>query len=701
MIQHQLKFLGMLFALGILVGCSSAGSSGGGSSPVPTATLTANPTSFPFDNGASTLSFTSTNATQGSIDGGVGPVGTNPGSVQVTPSAIGPTIYTYTVTGPGGTATAQATVTVTPLGPAPTISLQATPAAVIAGQPVTLTWSSNNATSVAIEPNPGGVQPNGTGTVFPTVTTTYTATATGNYQQQTMSQTVTVSPLNSADGMLPDTTNIGNTDIDPNGAVGSKQFLEYVNTEFQAFDKTTLAPVAIGGISGPQPIGIPWTNTLNAGDISNCDGHAVSGVPSGIQLDAVIDFDRLANRWVIMGKADFSNAYYLCLAVSNTDDLASNSLGWYGYELSLDPIIGQNNNKYHFPDWPKLGIWQDGYYVTMDLQDVTESDAEVGVAVCVFDRNDILLQSSSSPPPVLTPACANVPVTLDLSSGTFLGHSLIPADIDSTTAPPAGRDEFMVSIENPSIASNSLTSTTINLWDFRADWSANPPVLIIGPQTTPSVPLYTPGCYLFSSGGPAITNCVRELTPSGDSSQYIDSVGDRFMPRLSYRNFGAYESYLVSHTIQTALSPNNPTQTGVRWYELRIPAGGTTPSVYQEGTINPDNLLFRFLPSIAQDKNGNAAVGYSVSNSLTTPGIAFSYWSLGTSNASTNEITILDGAGEEISPSPGYGQWGSYSSMTVDPADDCTFWYVNEYWPDNTTWSTRIGYFQVPGCSSP
>jgi hypothetical protein len=295
MIQH-LKFLGMLFALSILVGCSSAGSSGSGSSPAPTATLSASPASFVIGNGYSTLSFTSTNATQGSINQGVGPVGTNPGSVQVTPP-LGVTTYIYTATGPGGTATAQATVTVTPLGPPPTISLQAAPAAIIAGQPVTFTWNSSNATSVAIEPNPGGVQLSGTGTLFPTVTTTYTATATGNYQQTTASQTIQVSPLNSADGMLPDSTNGGQQDIDPNGAVGTKQYMEYVNTEYQAFDKTTLAPVAIAGVSGPQGIGTPFSTALN-GPATDCAG-------TGIQLDAVILFDRLAtpNRWVIAAKS--------------------------------------------------------------------------------------------------------------------------------------------------------------------------------------------------------------------------------------------------------------------------------------------------------------------------------------------------------------------------------------------------------------
>ena len=187
------------------------------------------------------------------------------------------------------------------------------------------------------------------------------------------------------------------------------------------------------------------------------------------------------------------------------------------------------------------------------------------------------------------------------------------------------------------------------------------------------------------------------------------------MPRLAYRNFSnvtnPYESFLFSHTVKTAAIPQNPNQTGVRWYELRASLSGSSsacqsgtislsalPAVCQSGTINPDALLFRFLPSIAQDKDGNAAVGYSVSNSLTDPGIDFSYWNLGTVNATATEVNLLSGTGEEITPQTGRGDWGTYSSMTVDPVDDCTFWYVNEYRPTNSVWATRISNFKMPTC---
>jgi hypothetical protein len=171
------------------------------------------------------------------------------------------------------------------------------------------------------------------------------------------------------------------------------------------------------------------------------------------------------------------------------------------------------------------------------------------------------------------------------------------------------------------------------------------------------------------------------------------------MPRFDYRNFGSYESFLVSHTVNTGLNLNqNPWQTGVRWYELRD-SGTGTPSVYQYGLISPDDSQFRFLPSIAQDSAGNAAAGYSVSNNTTDPGINFSYWNLGTTNATPAEVPIFSGAGEEITLPTGSGKWGSYSSMTVDPIDDCTFWYVNEYWQlNNQDWATRIAFFKLPSC---
>ncbi len=686
----------------------------------PTVTISANSTSI-NPGQSTTLTVTASNASQvvitDSVDTNTYTLPAAGGTQNVTPAVT--TTYFATATGVNAS-TAQAAVTVAVLQPAPTVTLNVSPAAIFAGQKITLTWTSTNATSVVIDNNVGAVQPVTGGSVTlhqpPTQTTTYTATATGDGQQATATATVTVSPLNSADGMLPDSTNTVQEDIDANGAVGTKQFMEYVNTEYQAFDKATLAPVPIGGVSGPQAIGTPFSTALNTngGPASDCAG-------TGIQLDSVINFDRLASRWVIAAKAVRSRggqqSYDFCIAVSNTDDVTSTNppFGWYAYAFQLDQVLGTDlDGTYYFPDWPKLGTWPDAYFATMDMEDTKVGKAEVGILVCAFDRVNMVAGN-----PMNTPQCfPNTNPSL-ISNGLYLAHSLIPADFDGTTPPPAGRDEFMVSIENPINDGTTMTSSSFNLWSFHVDWT-NPNLSIFSlllPAT--SVTTYTPGCYLFVPGEPAITNCATE--PAYQSvGQTIDSVGDRFMPRFAYRNFGNFESFLVSHTIQTGPGSGsglpNPLQTGVRWYELRASVSGSSstcqsgtvtlgsiPSVCQSNTINPDALLFRFLPSIAQDKDGNAAVGYSFSNSFTNPGIAFSYWDLGSVNATTSEVTIFQGPSEEVTtdppyPVPGRGQWGSYSSMTVDPADDCTFWYVNEYWPTISNWATRIANFKIPGC---
>jgi hypothetical protein len=453
-------------------------------------------------------------------------------------------------------------------------------------------------------------------------------------------------------------------DVDPNGAIGTKQFMQYVNLSYQAFDKVTFAPVW----SAPQPVSTPFSKN----GLTICE--SISG-------DGMIIFDRLASRWVLAGHTGTENNYQYCVAISNTDDLTSPTLAWYTYDIPLDSYLGKNaEGNVYFPDWPKIATWPDAYYVTIDLNDINNNYREVGIVACALDRTNMLINGTAN-----TPQCFNV--TSPLSDGVYLGHSLIPADVDGTTAPPAGRDEYMVSIENPVIDNVTTTSTTFNLWDFHVDW-ANPGNTTFT-QSAVSVAPYTPGCYEVHS--PVQTVCVPEPSTSS-TKNYIDSVGDRFMPRFAYRNFGSYESFLFSHDVQVASNQ----QTGIRWYELRGPG---IPTVYQDGTVNPDNTTYRFIPSIAEDSVGNAGVGYSISSSATHPGLNASWFSL-TNPTPPVEFTLYDGTADQENT----WHWGSYDSMTVDPVDGCTFWYVNEYYPVNQSgtlinWHTRIANFQLPGCA--
>lgn len=445
-------------------------------------------------------------------------------------------------------------------------------------------------------------------------------------------------------------------DVDPNGAIGTMQYLEWANVSYQAWSKTSPFKSV-----WPKPVlgTTPWT----IAGLKSCE--SIGG-------DGLVLFDRLASRWVIAAHSnkDSSGDYYFCVAVSNTDDLHSSGFQWYAYEFLLNSQMGGN----YFPDWPKMGTWADAYYVGMDLLNPAKAYSFAGVLTCALDRTNML--NNGTPRPI---QCVH-----DTGANPYLWHSLIPGDVDGTTAPPTGQDEFFVSIQNPPRDGKTSTSNSINLWDFQLDpnWVGKSKLV----QSALTVPTYTPACY--DPANPSKSICIPQ--PSGPD--HLTSLGDRLMPRVAYRNFGTYQSFLVSQAVQVGTSSK---QTGVRWYEMR---GSGTPTLYQSGTVSLDTSIYRFMPSIAQDKAGNAAAGYSVSSGTIRPGIRASSWSL-VNNTNPVEVDIQNGGGsQENSP-----YWGDYTSMTVDPVDDCTFWYVNEYLPSNETgkainWQTKIAKFSLSNC---
>lgn len=460
--------------------------------------------------------------------------------------------------------------------------------------------------------------------------------------------------------------------VDPNGAVGTKQYMEWVDSAYQGYDKVTFAPVYVSkeGTSYPLPGDSPWVES----GMPNCQGTAGNGV---------IMFDHLASRWIVavrQGSTTAPGSYYYCIAVSNTDDLTSSTFGWYTYALPLNNVLGENpEGNHYFPDYPKIATWIDAYYVTIDLEDPNNGDREVGVLVCALDRTNMLLGEASPRPP----QCFSYPST---PGAVFLGHSLLPADIDGTVGPPTGTPEYFVSIENPSSGS---TSTALNLWQLSVNWSAPSSSTFTGP-TPITVPTYTPGCYDLSS--PTNTACVPEPS-SGSTGILVDSVGDRLMHRFAYRHYSTVpeQTFVVSQTVQ--VGTGSLSQTGIEWYAFRTPG-----VLLKSGTMTLGDGNYRFVPSAAQDKVGNLAVGYSVSGTSLEPGIRASYENLRSGKTSPTEIDLLEGTADDESTY----RWGGYTSMTVDPVDDCTFWYVNQYFTTpqirGLTWQTRISFFQIPGC---
>jgi hypothetical protein len=244
-------------------------------------------------------------------------------------------------------------------------------------------------------------------------------------------------------------------------------------------------------------------------------------------------------------------------------------------------------------------------------------------------------------------------------------YSLLPANLKGSM-PPSGTKEYFVS--------DGGTSTSMYLWKFTTNWATPSSSTFSGPQS-------------FAIA--AYTSPSWNGVPQKSSSETLDTLGDRLMTWLQYRNIGGTQSLWVSRTVKVG------TRTAIRWYEIRNMA--TTPSVYQQGTYAPDTK-YRWMPSLAVDKFGNMAVGYSVSSSTTYPSIRYAGRLVGNplGGLGQTERVIFAGTGSQLG---GYERWGDYSSMSVDPVDDCTFWFTTEYYETTgSNWQTRIASFKFPAC---
>ena len=409
---------------------------------------------------------------------------------------------------------------------------------------------------------------------------------------------------------------------DSNGATGPNHFVETVNTDLAVFNKSGAA------IYGPVPINTVWSGFGGACQADN-DG------------DPTVLYDQLADRWLISQFA-IHGADLMCVAVSTSGD-PTGSYNRYSFPYT------------QLPDYPKLSIWPDGYYLTVNL--FQGGSSFVGAGVAALDRSKML---------------AGQPATQQMFQTPSNVGSLLPSSVDGSRPPPAGAPNQLLALGGDSA---SLLS-----WKFHVDWTAPTNSTFTGPTTIPVTP-YAPAC----GGG----TCI----PQAGTSQQLDSLADRLMYRLSYRNLGDHESLLVDHSVTAGSS------TGIRWYELRLASG--SPVLYQQGTYAPDSD-FRWMGSAALDQAGDMAVGYSKSSATTNPSIAYTGRLAGdpAGQLATGEGVVIVGAGSQIG---GLSRWGDYSSMSIDPADDCTFWYVNEYLPADGSfnWRTRIASFKFPGCGAP
>jgi hypothetical protein len=389
-------------------------------------------------------------------------------------------------------------------------------------------------------------------------------------------------------------------------------------------------------VLGPNSISSIWSGF----------GGACQNFGSG---DPVVLYDQLADRWIISQFAHSTSTGPItdeCVAVSATGD-ATGTYFRYGFHL------GSN-----FFDYPHLSVWPDGYYMSMNVFNAAGT-SYLGPQAFAFNRSAMLTGASASFVSPVGPLGGTV-------------DPFLPANLDGPTLPPAGAPATFVGFPGQSSNPNYTT------YHFHADF------------TTPANSTFTtfanPPAAAFTALCPTTRACVPQNGVT--SANNLDGIGDRLMFRLAYRNFGNHESVVGNYTVSAS------GVAGVRWFELRNVTSGPVTK-FQESTYQPDTT-WRWMGSVAMDGQGNMALGFSASSSAIKPQLRYA-GRLATDPLNTlgrGEAHLFDGAGSQ---SGSGNRWGDYSSLTVDPIDDSTFWYTNEYYAANGSfnWRTRIGSFKL------
>ena len=472
-------------------------------------------------------------------------------------------------------------------------------------------------------------------------------------------------PLANFDGIcLPggqpctDPSSCGCLPPDTNGAAGATQYVQVVNSDFAVYSKATGLAVRHA-----TPIDELWSGTG-----SECAAHNDG--------DPVVVYDQFAGRWLIsqfIANPNTGESYGECVAVSTSGD----ATGTYNlYEFDWGPSI--------FLDYPKIGVWPDGYYLSAN-EFPSGQETSSGAAAIVLERSAMLAGRPARY--VWFDESAANPV-----GGQYIGQ--LPGTADGSKPPPAGEPDVFAEVDDPTGVPPTGTGDPgfdLRIWRFHVDWS-NPAASTFGNNgqpsfTIPVAPFVRPQC----------TYGYGDCPLQKGGAQGLDALGDRLMFRLAYRNFGDHESLVLDHSVKVG------SVLGIRWYEIRNPVNG--PTIYQQGTYAPDDPvtdpLSRWMGSIAMDKKGDIALGYSASGVNDYPSLRY------TGRAPTDplgqmtqaEQSIFTGTGPQTEPE---GRWGDYSDLSVDPTDQCTFWYTNEYLETDLavigTWATRVGSFKFTGC---
>lgn len=434
---------------------------------------------------------------------------------------------------------------------------------------------------------------------------------------------------------------------DPNGDVGPNHYVQTVNLLMKVFDKTTGATLL-----GPIPI-----STLFAGL-----GGLCGTIDDG---DPIVLYDHLADRWLISQfVVSFGAPFHQCIAISRTADPTG---AYFLYDFS----VGSK-----FNDYAKFGVWPDGYYMT-DNQFNAAGTAFLGVGVYALDRAKMLVGD---------PGASFIYFDLQTLNPNLFG--MLPADLDGP-APPAGTPNYFSAFTATEFGD---PQDALRIFEFRANF-ANPASSTFTERA--ESPIATAAFDPVFNCGISGRDCIPQPPPANASSR-LDAIADNLMHRLQYRNFGTHESLVANHTVDA----NGANRAGVRYYEVRRTLPGGAFFINEQATFSPDTN-HRWMGSAAMDKDGNLAVGYTVSGPALFPSIRFA-GRLATDPPNglfQGESTLIAGSGSQTSS---FSRWGDYTMLAVDPVDGCTFWYTSEYYASSssTGWQTRIGSFKFPSCGA-
>lgn len=385
---------------------------------------------------------------------------------------------------------------------------------------------------------------------------------------------------------------------------------------------------------------IPFNQLFAGSGLSYCESYN-DGYPRAL-------YDREADRWLLSQWVLPGGNSYMCFAVSQTPD----PMGAYWlYQFALPEIA----------DYPMIGIWSDGYFIGAN------TGFPNAYYAFAFDRANML---------------AGNPASFQYSGGH--PNFLMPADIDGAVLPPAGRAATYYTFLSDGYPDHPPGPDRLAIYEFDVDWATPANSTFALTQEIPIAPFNYTVCGFF------VSNCI----PQPGTSQKLDSLSYWPMWRFAYRNFGSHESMVGNFTVDV----DGTDRAAIRWFELRNDLSGW--ALHQEGTYAPD-ADHRWMASIAMDGLGNIALGYSTSSSTTLHEIRYTTRQPGDPPGTLRaEQTMYSSGGVHT----GISRWGDYTSMTVDPTDDCTFWYTNQYDVSNNSgfdWHTRVGAFRFAECGVP